>query len=85
MPDTENVDHSVQSDFDTLAIADDVAAVIYIYGEDTQRIELQEVASIKIDNGSRHYITRHDGRGRILPPPNEIEIVPKEGRSPFAI
>jgi hypothetical protein len=88
MPESENIhdDDSVQSDFDVLAISDDTAAVIYIYSDgDMERVELQNVARIHVDDGSRHYITLHDGRGRILPPPDEIEIVPKAGRSAFAI
>jgi hypothetical protein len=89
MPESENFDNddSVQSDdFDTLAIADDTAAVIYIYNDgDMERVELEDVASIKVDNGSRHYVLFNNGRGRILPPPDEIEIVPKEGGSAFAI
>jgi hypothetical protein len=87
MPDLQNVDHavSVQSDFDTLAIADDAAVVIFRYSDEDEEIELKDVASIHVDSGSRLYVTQHDGRGRILPPPDEIEIVPKAGRSPFAI
>jgi hypothetical protein len=77
MPDTEN------AELDELFIADETEAVVYYYSDGVERVE--GVVKIKIDDGQRHYVTKRDGSGLILPPPDRIEVVPKAGRSPFAI